>query len=309
MASFFTEISDKKAPGAQLTALILVILVFFLIGQSMAILLVELFFKLNFSGIGTMLRSPESYPPGPIKLLQIVASFFQFIAAAFFFSWLIKEKGFLRLNTRVNPLSILIACFMVLASIPLITFLSGINASIKLPAALSGIEHWMKTSEESIDHLVKYLLVIRQPSDLVINLVMIALIPAVGEELIFRGCLQQLMIRLFKNPHLGIWLGAIIFSALHFQFYGFFPRVFLGLLLGYLFYWSKSVWLSMAAHFFNNAMAVISSSFSKLNSKWLDSDTVQTFSWSWIVLSALLVTTGMYAIYTIYSSREEHLIT
>nr|WP_256471379.1 CPBP family intramembrane glutamic endopeptidase [Solitalea agri] len=90
-----------------------------------------------------------------------------------------------------------------------------------------------------------------------LNLFMMAVLPAIGEELLFRGVAQRLFIDTFKNANAGIWVAAIVFSALHFQFYGFLPRMLLGVLFGYLFYWSGNIWLAVFAHFVNNATVVV----------------------------------------------------
>jgi uncharacterized protein len=86
---------------------------------------------------------------------------------------------------------------------------------------------------------------------------MLAVIPAIGEELIFRGVFQKIFYDLFKSGHLAIWVTAFAFSALHFQFFGFIPRFILGLVFGYLFYWSGTLWLPVISHFVNNAVPVI----------------------------------------------------
>ena len=93
--------------------------------------------------------------------------------------------------------------------------------------------------------------------DLVINLGLIALIPAVGEELLFRGIIQRLFYKWSGDVHIGVWIAAILFSALHGQFFGFLPRMMLGAVLGYLLVWSGSLWLPIFVHMVNNGGAVI----------------------------------------------------
>ena len=94
-------------------------------------------------------------------------------------------------------------------------------------------------------------------SDLLIALLVIAILPGIGEELVFRGMTQQLFIESKFNPHLSIWLAAIIFSAIHFQFFGFLPRMLLGALFGYLFYWSGNLLIPIIAHVFTNGAQVL----------------------------------------------------
>ena len=115
----------------------------------------------------------------------------------------------------------------------------------------------MKDSEGKAEHLTDSFLKMETPGDMVFNVILIGLIPAIGEELFFRGVLQRIFGELFKNKHWSVWITAVIFSAVHLQFFGFVPRLLLGAMLGYLFLWSGSLWLPIIAHFVNNATAVI----------------------------------------------------
>jgi predicted HTH transcriptional regulator len=108
-----------------------------------------------------------------------------------------------------------------------------------------------------MEHLTEAFLKMETPGELIGNLIMIGLLPAIGEELFFRGILQRIFVDWSKSKHWGVWITAIIFSAVHMQFLGFVPRLLLGALLGYLYVWSGSLWLPIIAHFVNNAAAVI----------------------------------------------------
>ena len=92
---------------------------------------------------------------------------------------------------------------------------------------------------------------------LLFNLFMIAFIPALAEEMLFRGVLQRILGEWFRNYHIAIWVVAILFSLAHYQLSGFIPRIFLGALFGYLYLWTSSIWIPVIAHFTNNGMAVI----------------------------------------------------
>jgi membrane protease YdiL (CAAX protease family) len=105
-----------------------------------------------------------------------------------------------------------------------------------------------------------------------INLIMIAVLPALGEEFIFRGVFQKIFCRLFGSGHIAIWITAFIFSFVHLQFFGFLPRFILGLLFGYLFYWSRTLWLPVIAHFVNNAVPTFIAYFQGWESYSKDSD-------------------------------------
>jgi len=145
---------------------------------------------------------------------------------------------------------------MFLALLP-INALVELNQSIQLPEAFAGLEKMMQRAEEQAELLTKALLSDTDINGLLLNIFIVAVIPAVGEELLFRGAIQKILTRWSGNVHWGIWISAALFSALHFQFYGFLPRMMLGALFGYMFIWSGSIWLPIVAHFINNAAAAV----------------------------------------------------
>ena len=126
------------------------------------------------------------------------------------------------------------------------------NKSIVFPEFLSSFESWAKLKESQLEKLTIYLVSFESFSEYLIGIVAIALIPGFFEEFLFRGIIQKNINLISKNHHLAIWLSALIFSAIHMQFYGFFPRLLMGALFGYLFYWSGSIFYAVAAHAFNN---------------------------------------------------------
>jgi membrane protease YdiL (CAAX protease family) len=130
---------------------------------------------------------------------------------------------------------------------------------------MTGVEQWMINSEDKINRIFDLILTGNTTSGIFLNIFMIALLPAIGEELIFRGVLLNILNRLFKSGHIAVWVTAIIFSSIHLQFYGFLPRLILGLFFGYLFFWSGTLWLPVVAHFVNNAVSTIGSNISSLN--------------------------------------------
>tara|TARA_Y100000992_G_scaffold217494_1_gene150318 strand:+ start:365 stop:1228 length:864 start_codon:yes stop_codon:yes gene_type:complete len=126
------------------------------------------------------------------------------------------------------------------------------NKSIVFPELLSSFESWAKLKESQLEKLTIYLVSFESFSEYLIGIIAIALIPGFFEEFLFRGIIQKNINLVSKNHHLAIWLSALIFSAIHMQFYGFFPRLLMGALFGYLFYWSGSIFYAVAAHAFNN---------------------------------------------------------
>jgi hypothetical protein len=118
-------------------------------------------------------------------------------------------------------------------------------------------EDWARTKEDQLRELTNYLTSFSNVGGLLVGLLVIAVLPAIGEELVFRGLGQRLLQRLTNNHHAGIWVAAFLFSFIHLQFYGFFPRLLLGALFGYIYYWSANLWYPIFAHFVNNGFTLI----------------------------------------------------
>jgi len=190
---------------------------------------------------------------GTLKFVQTVSSLVMFGLPALLFSrFTFREKEFFHLGFRRperNSFYIL-GVALLLFSFPLEGWLGQLNHGIPLPS-------WMLTAEKDAERQMGVLLRTNSPVDLFINIFIIAVVPAICEEACFRGALQRILIQSFKSPWAGIVVTAAIFSFVHFQFLGFFPRMFLGVLLGALYWYSGSLWTSILAHFFINAIQVV----------------------------------------------------
>ena len=179
--------------------------------------------------------------------------FFVFIVPALLTMYFFKKHtGFsvFHFVPQVNWNATLMGVLILISAYPLVQFSSEINKLIPLPDVLHNME-------DQTEKLVRLWLDNDSPWILGVNVLLIALIPAISEELIFRGFLQTILGQLLQNKHVTMWLTAIVFSAIHMQFEGFFPRIILGLVLGYLMMWSGNIAYPMIAHFVNNAVQVI----------------------------------------------------
>lgn len=194
-----------------------------------------------------------------LKLMQLFNAVGLFIVPPLLFAKWLKEKPKHYLLMDKQPLSInfVVVPFLMIAAMPIINWMAEINSQMHLPDFLVGLEQWMKAKEDEAAMLTEAFLRMDSVGGLLYNLLLIAIIPAVGEELLFRGAMQNLFSKWFKNVHVGIWLAAILFSAMHGQFFGFFPRMLLGAMFGYLMVWSGSLWVPILAHFVNNGAAVV----------------------------------------------------
>ena len=172
-----------------------------------------------------------------------------------FFLWKDSTKKSLQLRTP-NLIILALGVMAIISISPLIDVLSTWNQGLQLPESLRSIEDWMINTEKAAEVATNTLLNTDSWGGFFMNIIIIAIMAGIGEELMFRGVIQKILIGWTKNIHLGILYTAIIFSAIHFQFYGFVPRMILGMVLGYLYIWSKSLWAPVIAHAINNALTV-----------------------------------------------------
>jgi membrane protease YdiL (CAAX protease family) len=268
MMSFFFALRDKN-PWIQLVFFLLIVLfsglLLLLLSQLLSLIIFgqetymatlqfvidpKEWLKTNDFSIQTMPKEIIS----TLALQQIISHVGMFILPVFLFLFLIYEKGsrwqYLNKRTTLFIPTILMVFALIFFILPWINLLGEFNNSIQLP-------EWMNDKEEASALIIEAFFRETSIGWLFINLFMIAVIPALGEELLFRGVLQNLLVKITRNVHIGIFIAAIIFSAFHFQFYGFLPRLMLGILFGYLYYWSKNIWIPIIAHFINNGAAVV----------------------------------------------------
>jgi membrane protease YdiL (CAAX protease family) len=197
--------------------------------------------------------------PSYLKYFQTIQSFGLFIAPPLTFAWLCYNKPVdeLKLNKR-TPFSLyFLSISLVIAAQPIISLTGIFNSNLEFPAYLSDFEQWIIEREAQAQQITKVFLESNNGTQTLINILLIAVLPAFGEELLFRGALQSTLVRVFKNIHVAIWFSAAIFSAFHIQFLGFLPRFILGILFGYLMIYGRSIWLPILAHFTNNFLAYV----------------------------------------------------
>ncbi|MAX79126.1 MAG: hypothetical protein CL843_03005 [Crocinitomicaceae bacterium] len=233
--------------GAILFSLLGFVLIFFFQGMDV----------MNVFAPGRDLSDPGV--SGSLKLFQILSSIGTFVFPALLAAVLFNNTSwtnYLSLKRVSDFRLVFVAVFAMLTALPVVNYLGWLNGQMNFPESLKFVEDWMREMEESNQNLIEQLLVMKTPIDFALNLFMIAIVPAVGEELLFRGVLQKELIKWFKNKHVGIWLSAIIFSAIHFQFLGFIPRMMMGALFGYVLSWTGSLRLPIIMHFINNGIAL-----------------------------------------------------
>lgn len=179
-----------------------------------------------------------------------------FIIPCFLFGYFSDPKPINYLGLKsTKPIYFLLGAAVLLLALPFVDWMGSVNHQLIPETTVTG--KWMKESEELAQKQISFMLKQNRIQDLLMNLLFIAVFAGVGEELFFRGVLQRIFIKMFNGPWAGIIITAIIFSAIHFQFYGFIPRFILGVLLGVIYWYSGSLWPAIIAHFIYDGFAVV----------------------------------------------------
>lgn len=245
-----------------------------------------------------------------MKMEQLISVIIIFIIPPMLFSIFWTKRGihYLGFTTRPAIGTALIAGVGIFMAMPLINWLAEINQTMHLPAAFSGMEAWMKSSETQAGEITEAFTKGTTTGVLILNLFVIAFMAAVSEEIFFRGMLQKVLIECTKNKHVGVWIGAALFSAFHMQFYGFVPRMLMGAYLGYLFLWSGSLWPGMIAHFVNNGVAVFVAWLANKGIVGADADKIGTeqTEWIYVTISAVMVAASLILVYRNEKRKSEN---
>jgi membrane protease YdiL (CAAX protease family) len=226
------------------------------------------------------------------RIVQISLQIGLFLIGPIIYMLLVEQHPVQKLGLNQNPFQInyLLIFVLMLVCLPAINLTHTLNQAMHLPSWLSSTEKWMQDKENSANELTDAFLKMKTFKDLGINLLMFGLLPALGEELFFRGALFSILKDWTKRKHLTIFITAFIFSAIHLQFYGFLPRFLLGVGFGYLFIFTGSLWAPILAHFINNSLAVVVAFFFFQGKSAVDQDDFGSVDNLWLNLLSIGVT-------------------
>lgn len=303
--------SDDRRPFDALLLFAVFMLVSFLLANFLGMGLALPFFEGDVELMQKVLANPLDYPEysGSISVLQGIISSLAFIAFPLIFLRFIERKGFHHLQGHnIHPQPLIIAGLTLLVmffSAPVNSVLIEWNSQLSLPDSLSGVEKSLRSLEDNAGEMTKSITTFYSWKHLILGLIIIGVIPAIGEELVFRGLLQNIMLRITKNPHVAILLSAVIFSAIHMQFFGFVPRVFLGALLGYMYFWSRNIWVSIWGHFINNGGTVLLMYLYQKGIINYDVSTEDQFPWISVIINAALFAGCLYLFRRLNRSNTE----
>jgi uncharacterized protein len=261
-----TAILGHLGPFSRIVFVLFLLVTGLIIAAGIGILLAFPLFHVNLlADVSKMSDLSDPASINVMKFLQVMQSVGLFLFPPLLAGFLFERKMWDWLGIRKGPglRMLIVVVLLMFVSIPFISWLVSVNESMKLPVFLGGLEHWMQTTEEEAAQLTTAFLDVSSIGGFLVNLLMIALLPAVGEELLFRGLLQRLFADWFRNIHVAVFFTAFIFGAVHLQFYGMLPRMLLGVMFGYLYYWTGSLWVPVFAHLLNNGAVVVAAFLSK----------------------------------------------
>lgn len=236
--------------------------------------------------------------PGRMKLVSVVQSIIIFMLPALLTALLVTYKPWKYLRTKSFPLvQAFLGVVGLLVAVPAMNVITEWNLSLTLPDSLAGVEQWMRQSEQAAQAGVDVLMGGSTIGDLIIGLIVIGILPGVGEEFFFRGGMQRLIASTPRvSPHVAVWVTALIFSAVHLQFFGFIPRLLLGAYFGYLLYWTRSLWVPVLVHAVNNSIIVVTSWQARAGQSSIDVENVGSDSWAIVTCSVLFTALVLIAI-------------
>jgi len=271
-----------------------------MVGMFLAMVVLEMGFGYGMQEVAQIMQNPADFPEGRNALLvyQGLTHVFGFTFGVLALFKLTNKFPNEYLSSKPSvPLALLLLSGLVIITImPANSWLIEWNATFNFPDFLEGFERQAKETEERLKVLTQYLTQFNSVGAMLFGVLIVAVIPAIGEELVFRGVLQQELIRWAKNPHVGIWVAAFVFGAIHMQFYGFFPRMALGVVLGYLYYWSGNIWVPILGHFMNNGFTVFVLYLQQRGTVEIDIESTDATTWPLSLLSLFISAAILYVL-------------
>ncbi|MFC3416010.1 CPBP family intramembrane glutamic endopeptidase [Algoriphagus hitonicola] len=293
-----SEIAKRKNWLLSLVVTVLITFGVLILLQGIALALTPFLFNIELSEVLGLFSGDYSVSNGRMAMLfvQGVGSGIGFwVAAWILIHWIDRADlkwslQLVRYDSKKMGLTFLITLGAMFFNALLVYW----NSELSLPEFMSGVETWMKEMEDQLMEMTKFLTDFQTVPELLMGVVVIGVLAGIGEEMFFRGLLQPKMHRYTGSVHWGIWLTAIIFSAIHVQFYGFIPRVFLGALFGYLYVYSGSLIYPILAHIFNNSFTVILVYAANQGMVDFDIESSDSFSYPLSILGLLVLLGGIY---------------
>ena len=291
------EVQERQESNREIVISLLLLVAFVLlglfVGQFIGALFVFVLFDFELSKVMQVLSGATVEVPQArtaLLVLQAGGALLGYVVTPLVHQQLIDRTPFTSILSTQNTtkLSLALTGLLVVACLPAIVFLAEWNRNIDFSIFSPAFHNWATAQEENLGELLTFITQFESVSGLLGGLLVIAVLPGLGEEILFRGVLQRRLQSLVGNPHAAIWIAATIFSAIHIQFFGFFPRMLLGALFGYVYYWSGSLWYAIIAHFMYNGTTIVLLYLHQHGVIDTDIDATQSVPWSTAALSVAI---------------------
>jgi hypothetical protein len=282
---------DPPVPWYSLLFLVLIFAAGLFIGQFLGLLVSFLVTDLRMDELVTLVSPPLSSDKRlPLLLIQGFGTLGGFIAGGvIYLRWIEKYPPAGLFTSRgLNPYTLMVTLVMVVSFMFVNTMFIDWNANVNFPDFMRGFESWAMEKEEELKRVTEFLTDFSSFGQFLIGFVVIAILPAFGEELIFRGIIQNKFHVYLKNIHLAVWAAALLFSGFHIQFYGFVPRLLLGGLFGYMYVWSGNLWFPIIGHFINNGFTITMLYLYQTGSIQINIEEEEAYPFSVIAIFALI---------------------
>jgi membrane protease YdiL (CAAX protease family) len=311
--SELTGISNRHPLISVILILFTMAIGFIVIGPLLGFLIALPFYDGTIFELTEKITNPINHPEirMPLMIIQGGATLFGLILIPFLYLFSIERVNPIQWLTSKTTswLIILVTAAIVLSFMATNSIFIEWNATFTFPEFLKDFEHWAREREDLAEKLTKFFVTFETNGQFLIGVVVIAVLPAIGEELVFRGMLQPELFRATGNHHAAVWISAIIFSAFHMQFFGFVPRMLLGALFGYLYLWSGNLLLPMVAHFVNNGFSVLMMYLYQKGTVTVDMESPETAPWPVVLIFTAIFVTLLYYFKKYHQSVNQQTIT
>jgi membrane protease YdiL (CAAX protease family) len=288
------DLIPRERPAATSVFFILITALagFLFVGQLIGFLMAIPFMEGTLVDFRLKLAEPLLHPEIklPLFIIQGCATLFGLVAGPLLY-WSFMEKrrvaDFFQQKT-ISALTLTLTAMVVLFFMMPTSVLIEWNANVVLPDFLKNIETWARQREDYAEELTTLLTTFASTGEFLLAFLVVAVLPAIGEELVFRGMLQPQLQSATRNVHVAIWISAFLFSSLHMQFFGFVPRLVLGALFGYLYFWSGNLIVPIVAHFINNGFSLLMLYLHQLGKIDIDLENTKAVPWPAVVSGTIL---------------------
>lgn len=303
---------ERFSPLLQLSILLMVFALCYILGVFIVGLISALYLHVPFSKLAENAKLLNTNV-AVLRMAQVVGSFFILALPALILAFIVNRKkphNYLGFNIVISGKQMFFTVLIFMCALWVSEILGIVNELIPIP---KNSEVYFRKLEDDYTKEATILLTMKDGHDYILSLIVVALLPAVFEELLFRGCLQKIMVSVTRNAFAGILITSIIFSLFHQSYYGFLPRVFLGITLGYLYYYSKNIWLNITAHFLNNAFTItimysLVRQGKTLQDALKDSDVTPKMALYNTLFTGLLCCAALYFLFKAYRRESERVL-